>query len=163
MWVESVAKHDRYPDVATGDASPSAGGWDAQMACAKRLGFTLVRGVVCLRKITDPKHRDGGDTRTEAEYNRLSRAPHCGYHIGMDHPRLWRTSEGELFITADEYHLNLATLDRVRAQAEELGLRVEVTAKSFYNPGRTIMIVVTRSDSATMPDGPPTVLEVQSP
>jgi hypothetical protein len=112
------------------------------MARAESLGFTFVPGVVCLRKLTDPEHRHQEDSRTDAEYDRLERQK-CPYLLGMDHSRLWRTSAGGVFATADPYHLDLDKLDELRARAAELGLTVAVTSMTMYAPGYTLMVLVT--------------------
>lgn len=129
----------------------SMAGSDAQTARARSLGFTRVRGVVCLKKLIDPKHRDAGDARSDAEYRRLS-ARGCPYVLGFDHPRLWRTETGELFATADEYHLGPHDCERLRAAERNLGVSVALSGMTMYAPGYTIMILVTAPGSSVSID-----------
>jgi hypothetical protein len=126
-------------------------GLGAQIARAESLGFTLVREVVCLRKLIYPEHRDEGDARTEAEAERLA-AQRCPYRLTLDHARLWRAADGELFATAEPYHLRLGQLDGLAATARELGLRVRLGGMSMYAPGYTLMVLITRPDSSIRVD-----------
>src|SRR5258708_25407462 len=115
------------------DATPSHG-TEAQKAHAKALGIKYVDAGRCLNKLVEPDYRH--------------KESKCPYELGLDHPRLWRTSTGELFATADPYHLDLEDLDGLRAVSRELGLDVWLYGDSVYNPGRTFTILITRKGSS---------------
>lgn len=123
-------------------------GLEAQKARARSLGFTFVPGAVCLRKLIEPAHRHAYEARSDTEYDRLRAEPYRCYEIGFDHPRLWRTSDGELFATADEYNeVDLAALEQLRAAERDLGVRVSLSGMTMYAPGYTLMILVTAPGS----------------
>ena len=71
----------------------------------------------------------------------------CPYELRLDHPRMWRTSDGELFATADPYNLRLEDLEPLLTISRELGLDVRLDGQSIYYPGHTFNITITRSGS----------------
>jgi hypothetical protein len=109
-------------------------GTEAQKAHAKSLGFKYVDAARCLKKIVEPGYRH-------------KESP-CPFELRLDHPRLWRTSTGELFATADPYNLDLEDLEGLREISRELRLDVRLHGSSVYNPGHTFTILITRKGSS---------------
>ena len=121
----------------TARANPESG-FEAQKAAAKALGIKYVDSSRCLKKLVDPEYR-----HKAADPGHLK----CPFELRLDHPRLWRTSTGELFATADPYNVDLEELEWLVAVSRDLGLDVRVDGESVYNPGRTFTICITRKGS----------------
>lgn len=116
---------------------PSEDGYDAQVEHAKAHGIKRVSGL-CLKKIVNPEYR-----HKAADIGGLE----CPYELRLDHPRMWRTADGELFATADPYNVQLEDLEPLLAISRELGLDVAVDGRSLYYPGHTFTITITRRGS----------------
>ena len=116
---------------------PAEDGWEAQLAHAKALGIKRVSGL-CLKKIVTPGYRHKASDNYGQD---------CPYELGLDHPRMWRTSDGELFATADPYHMELKDLEPLLMVSRELGLDIRVDGRPIYNPGHTFHILITRHGS----------------
>jgi hypothetical protein len=114
-----------YSVSRTQDQQEQSEDWpsDAQEQHAKVRGIKLVQGMWCLKRIVSPGHRHDTEDMLGRE---------CPYVLHLDHPRMWRTSEGELFATADPYHVGLEDLEPLLAISRELGLDVTVDGRSIY-------------------------------
>jgi len=121
------------------DYPPSCeGGPEAETARARALGFRLIQTRICLKKLVDPGHRhSGGGVSTHG----------CPFQLRLDHPRLWRSTAGELFATAEPYQLDLEGLAWLLTASRDLGLAVTLDGRSMYNPGHTFTVLITRQDS----------------
>ena len=123
--------------TAPGYLVPAGGRAEVQTA-QRALGFRLVPGQVCVKKIADAGHRHlGGGLGTHG----------CPFQLHLDHARLWRTAAGELFATAEPYAMQLADLDWLLTATQGLGLKVMLDGRSVYNPGYTFTILITRLGS----------------
>lgn len=61
----------------------------------------------------------------------------------LDHGRLWVTEDGERVLTGEPYGpLDGETLRRFVADCHDLGLGVQVSPRSPWNPGSTLLLVV---------------------
>jgi hypothetical protein len=116
---------------------PELSGYDAQVECAKAHGIKQVSSL-CLKKIVNPEYRH----KTADMDGRK-----CPYELRLDHPRMWRTSDGELFATADPYHVQLKDLEPLLTISRELDLDVTVDGRSVYYPGHTFTITITQRGS----------------
>ena len=119
------------------DKEQSDDGWEAQEAHAKTQGIRRVPSL-CLKKILNPGYRHRASDAHGLE---------CPYDLSLDHPRMWRTPEGELFATADPYHIELEDLEPLLSVSRELGLDVTLDGRSIYYPGHTFTIIITRRGS----------------
>lgn len=72
-------------------------------------------------------------------------------HCVLDHARYWKTPDGELVLTAEPYRGSLDSergrraLDAFTAGCSELGLQVERSDDSPWNPGSTVLLIVRRA------------------
>lgn len=62
----------------------------------------------------------------------------------LDHPRLWRTSDGHHIFTAEPYEVDFDDLAPLAAELKDLGLNIRLSGLSPWYPGRTFLIFISR-------------------
>lgn len=62
-----------------------------------------------------------------------------------DHAEMWKTDDGGYIYTTQPYSLSGDGCAAVLQVAEELNLSVLIDARSFYNPGATVLIILTQT------------------
>lgn len=71
------------------------------------------------------------------------------FHV-LDHPNYWKTPEGDLVLTGEPYRGALKSesgqrlLEGFIAECGDLGLRVDLSEDSPWNPGSTVLVTVRR-------------------
>lgn len=70
------------------------------------------------------------------------------HHSLLDHGRVWLDRQGRRVVTGEPYHVAKADLVDLAADMATLGLRVTVKpqSESFWYPGHTHLIFITRDD-----------------
>ncbi|WP_433364227.1 hypothetical protein [Streptosporangium sp. CA-115845] len=78
------------------------------------------------------------------------------YHHLLDHGRIWLDQEGRYVLTGEPYEIDDHNLGRFTADMAELGLQVSVKPKSesFWYPGHTFLIVITRKGEVARKPSP---------
>lgn len=61
----------------------------------------------------------------------------------LDHGRIWLDEDGDRVLTGEPYGLSGETLCRFVQDCRDLGLRVRVDPRSPWNPGSTLLLIVT--------------------
>jgi hypothetical protein len=62
----------------------------------------------------------------------------------LDHGRAWLTPDGHGVMTGEPYDTTTEELADLSADLAPLGLRATVTGRSLWNPGYTLLIIITR-------------------
>ena len=67
-------------------------------------------------------------------------------HRAFDHARMWRDSKKRHVFTSEPYGISGEEVVALVSDMAELGLSVCLDARSPWNPGSTILIVITRRE-----------------
>ncbi|WP_326646613.1 hypothetical protein OG884_18480 [Streptosporangium sp. NBC_01755] len=78
------------------------------------------------------------------------------YHHLLDHGRIWLDQEGRYVLTGEPYEIDGHNLGRFTKDMAALGLQISVKPKSesFWYPGHTFLILITRKSLAAR-ESPP--------
>ena len=60
----------------------------------------------------------------------------------LDHARMWRTPENERVLTGEPYQIDAEELRLFTQECAALGLKIELSDYSPYNPGATSLILI---------------------
>lgn len=66
------------------------------------------------------------------------------YWTILDHARIWRDSEGRRVLTSEPYSADGQQLAAFLTETSELGLQVDVSGRSTWNPGATLLLQMIR-------------------
>ncbi|GIH23019.1 hypothetical protein Aph01nite_13290 [Acrocarpospora phusangensis] len=69
-------------------------------------------------------------------------------HAVYDHARMWRDKEGNYVLTSEPYSVRGREIAAFSADVQALGLEVALFGQSFWNPGNTLLIRVTKAEEA---------------
>lgn len=83
---------------------------------------------------------------------------HTHYHV-LDHRRIWLDRDGRYVLTGEPYDASREELAAFTEAMGDLGLQVTVksAAESFWNPGSTLLILVTNEQPRERKAQPPSV------
>ncbi len=119
-----------------------------------RYGYRPCRARVCPRVVAGNRCFVGYPQREVCLCQR--------HHRLLDHGRAWIDTDGRHVVTGEPYHVADDELAALVADAESLGLTVNIAPFSPWFPGRTTLVRITQKDpgspgvqSGTRPDRRP--------
>jgi hypothetical protein len=108
---------------------------DLRKSFMKRNQVEAQRGHICTSKLAGMPHVE----RTCDSPNDIP---------GHDHIDGWRRGHDTYAITSEPYALMYDDLVKTVQFCQRMGLKADITAGSWHNPGSTILIIYTKRDAA---------------
>lgn len=111
---------------------------DQERRAAELYGLRPSAAAVCPRVVAGKRCIAYRDEWTVCVCQRHRRA--------LDHGRVWLDANGRHVLTGEPYEITGEDLAGLTADLAELGLRVDLTGQSLWNPGFTVLIKITEAD-----------------
>lgn len=106
----------------------------AAFAAAQRLRPST--GAICPRRVAG--------VRCHAWHDRPALCVCQRHHHLLDHGRMWLDAHGRHRLTCEPYDAEGEELAAFVADLADIGLRVDISGMSLWNPGWCVLLIVTR-------------------